>query len=288
MKRTNRSPHLTILVRNVSVALMFVALAMALSEAIIRVTRAAGFVALAEAENGSIAGAAAVQTGTNAAGASGGSAVKFGAATGGGCIAPAGAQLQDQSSDDYPIPPWPHTLGSRAVVYFQTSGLPAEYAGYINDGLNTWNQSPCIDARAVSTCPTNSNCVKTTVSNNGSGGVDGEYSERTNGAETIMLSGTLTFYANVLAGESVAQRRVTTIHEMGHAVSLSHRNNRNAIMYGSSGANVSLNPDSVDLNNLLVIYGKAGDATVNNAVGGQGDLLDQFTLEPGTVTRTFR
>lgn len=286
MSRLHRHPHL-LLVRNISVALMFVAAAMALADVYINVSKAAASIVLAEAETGTVAGAATTVAGTNATGASGGSAVKFGASNSSSCIAPAGAKLQDQSSDDYPIPPWPHKLGSKAVVYFQTSGLPAEYAGYINDGLTTWNQSECLDTRAVETCPSNSNCVVTKVSTASSGSVDGEYSERTNSAETIMLSGTLTFYKSALDGESVAQRRVTTIHEMGHAVSLSHRNNRNAIMYGSSGPNVSLNPDSVDLSNLLYIYGRAGDATANNSVNGTNNTLEFFN-DSNTVTRTFR
>jgi len=254
-------------IRNLSVALMFVALAMSATEIIVSVSQAATVHVLSEAENGTQAGLASLQSGAAATGASGSSAVKFGGGSTSQCIAPPGAQLQDQAPNATQLPPWKHVLGEKAVIYFENKDLTPEYAAYLTDGEKSWEQSPCIDIRIVASCPVDVNCVKGIMSADAPGTTRAEFSGGVNQAETIMLEGDITFYTGNLNQESVAQRRMTTVHEMGHAVSMSHRASTKAIMYSSSNAANSLNPDAVDLNNLLVKYGTAGEATQNTATG---------------------
>lgn len=223
-------------------------------------TGAATFAAHLEAESGTVAGAAATKT--NIPQASGGSAVSFGGGgKTGGCIAPAGLKVTDLDPDEggvQQLPPWRHTLGDAAVIYFQTSGLPAEYAGYIADGAAVWNASPCIDIKVVTQCPAVSNCVEARVSNESNTDYDGLFESRGN---SYLISGTITMVKPKLDKDPVAYRRLVVAHEMGHAVSLEHRATKTDIMYYASDESAPLVADKTNLNNLLAIYGVKSAAT---------------------------
>jgi hypothetical protein len=172
---------------------------------------------------------------------------------------PAGQKLQDQDTSDSPETPWKRT-GPEVVVYFETGKVSAEHAGYIEKGAAAWSVSPCIDARAVATCPANVNCVTSVDKNAGGGDTDGEFSGKESGGWRV--GGVLTLYTDVMNSMDNANgRQVTTTHEMGHAIGLIHRigagTNKCApeLMMACTSDDSSPTPDDIDYQNLLVIYG---------------------------------
>jgi hypothetical protein len=231
-------------------------------------SQAATYQASKELEQGTIAGNASKVDAS--AGASGNSAVSFGGGKTGSCTAPAGLKVTDidtahGGNPDDPIPAWRHTLGSAAVIYFQTSGLPAEYAGYLADAASVWSASPCIDARAVTQCPASSNCVRGLMGDNGGDSYDGVYDWQSTGG--YMSSGTITLVQDVLDQEPAAYRRLVVVHEMGHAVSLDHRLTKSDIMFWSSDESAPLKADATNLNNILAVYGVKSGATTTPPSG---------------------
>jgi len=251
--------------RSVQYFFIFVALfAVAIPSAhyYLRRTGAAAHTMSVEAENGQPAGNASTQT---AQAASGGQAVRFsGGSNTGSCIAPAGLKPTDLDASHGgtdQIPAWRHTLGARATIYFDTSALNSEYSGYIQDGANVWNASPCLDVRVVSSCPASSNCVKALVDTSSGADYDGVFEGNGNRAYTYLTDGTITMVTSILDGEPVKYRRMVVTHEMGHAVSLGHRLTVNDIMYWASEEDVPLKADATALNNILAIYGAKSDAT---------------------------
>jgi hypothetical protein len=247
-------------VRYISLAFIIMGVAMAANKVYEKQSHADTFSASVEAENGSVKPPAKI---INNSSASASSAVTFGAVAlpkTGNCKAPSGLKVTDidTANDTGPIPPWKHKLGDAAVVYFATNGMPAEYAGYVQAAATIWSASPCVDARAIGTCPTNSNCVICKMETNSSN-YDGQYSEQKSGG--VMTGGTLVVDGAYLNGSSVAARRLVVVHELGHAASLNHRKKVDDIMYWDAGETVSLVPDAVDLNNILAIYGVKSNAT---------------------------
>ena len=112
-------------------------------------------------------------------------------------------------------------------------------------GVAAWNKSACLEAKLVEVCQPGTNCVTVSVD---AGDEDGNFNANEAGGFTtgghIDLSGTLT------GGE----RTNVTIHEMGHAVGLAHRLTERVLMNGDTYDDV-YDPDVVDFQNLLVIYG---------------------------------
>jgi len=239
------------------VLIALIAVMMAAGYFFIRGSYAATALVAGESEQGQLAGAATL---VNDANASNGQAVSFGSKR---CIAPSGLQVTDidTAHDGDPIPPWRHTLGSPATIYFQTSGLTDEYIGYINDGAHVWNASPCINAVVVNQCPASSNCVRGIISNETGLDYDGQFNGTGNSGYTYLTSGTITFVKPALDKEPVAYKRMVVTHEMGHAVSLLHRLKSTDVMYWASDETVALEADSVNLNNILAVYGVASAAT---------------------------
>ena len=85
----------------------------------------------------------------------------------GTCTAAPGAEQQDVDPDDSPETPWPHVRGERVVVHFATGGLPARYAGLVDQAAGIWAQSPCVEPVAVNVCPPESNCSTVVVRERG-------------------------------------------------------------------------------------------------------------------------
>jgi hypothetical protein len=153
--------------------------------------------------------------------------------------------LQDQDPDDHQVP-WRRNGAPKVVITFQTEGVPAEWVAELQKGVDAWNRSACLDTRLVQVCQPNTNCV--TVAVGDGDGADGNFNAVEMGGFTtgghIDLSDELTGGA----------RTNVTIHEMGHAVGLAHRLTERVLMNGDTYDDI-FDPDEVDFQNLLVLYG---------------------------------
>jgi predicted Zn-dependent protease len=64
-------------------------------------------------------------------------------------------------------------------------------------------------------------------------------------------------YTRELDKESDNGALVTIVHEIGHALGLTHRTNKNDVMNANTSDSTNVNPDNLDFANLLAIYGTA-------------------------------
>jgi hypothetical protein len=161
------------------------------------------------------------------------------------CVAPAGAALQDQDPDDHQVP-WKRNGPGKVVITFETKNVPADWVAEMQRGVAAWNKSACLDTKLVEACQPNTNCVTVTVGDVEES--DGNFDAVESGGFTtgghIDLSSTLTD----------GEKTNVTIHEMGHAVGLAHRLTENVLMNSDTYDDV-FEPDEIDFQNLLVIYG---------------------------------
>ena len=167
------------------------------------------------------------------------------ASTADACVAPEGAALQDQDPDDHQVP-WKRKGAGKVVINFETRNVSADWVAEMQKGVAAWNKSACLDTRLVEACQPNTNCVTVTVG-------DGEESD---GNFDAVESGGFTTAGHIdLSGRLTGGEKTNvTIHEMGHAVGLAHRLTENVLMNGDTYDDV-FDPDEVDFQNLLVIYG---------------------------------
>ena len=161
------------------------------------------------------------------------------------CVAPAGPALQDQDPDDHQVP-WKRNGPGKVVITFETKNVPADWVAEMQKGVAAWNKSACLDTKLVETCQPNTNCVTVTVG-------DGEESD---GNFDAVESGGFTTGGHIDLSSSLTggEKTNVTIHEMGHAVGLAHRLTERVLMNGATYDDV-FDPDEVDFQNLLVIYG---------------------------------
>lgn len=160
------------------------------------------------------------------------------------CIAPAGAALEDQDPDDHQVP-WKRNGDRKVVVTFETRNLPAEWVGEMQKGAAAWNRSACLETKLVEACVSNTNCVTVTVAD---GDEDGNFDAVE--SDGFTTGGHIDLLSTLTGGE----RTNVTVHEMGHAVGLAHRLTEGVLMNGDTYDDV-YDPDQVDFQNLLVIYG---------------------------------
>lgn len=170
----------------------------------------------------------------------------------------AGGQ-QDMDPEDSPEKPWPHADGVEVTVYFETTGLSVRYQKLVQDATSIWSASPCIEALAVEECKDGGNCVSVEerVSPNNRG-TDGEFRGQDRGSDRS--GGTITLYTKPLDRSSDNGALATIVHEMGHALGLVHRTNRDSVMNASTNDQTNPVPDAIDFTNLAVIYGSPAQA----------------------------
>ncbi len=170
------------------------------------------------------------------------------------CRADPDAELEDIDEEDSPESPWAHTVGRETVVYFETGELTQRYAGLVRKAAAAWSRSPCIDARAVDECPARSNCSTIALrKEEGDGETDGESKGRDRNG--VRQSNELIFYTGLLDKSSDNGALATVTHEMGHALGLVHRRDKDDLMNAYTDDDTDPVPDEVDFHNLLVIYG---------------------------------
>ena len=68
-------------------------------------------------------------------------------------------------------------------------------------------------------------------------------------------SNTITLYTALLDDASDNGALATIVHEMGHALGLVHRLDRDSVMNAETDDDTDPTPDAVDFANLAVIYG---------------------------------
>jgi hypothetical protein len=177
----------------------------------------------------------------------------------GACVAPAGAKLADQDPADDPEAPWPKPAGGKISVHFQNDGAAPRYWDDVAKAAAIWSASPCIEADVVSACPADSNCVHVTqaaVSPDGDD-TDGDFTgdDTGDGASASRRGGTLRVFTGLMDKESDNGALATIVHEMGHALGLVHRLKNDDVMNADTSDETNPDPDPVDFQNLLVIYG---------------------------------
>jgi len=172
----------------------------------------------------------------------------------GTCTAAPGAEQQDVDPDDSPEAPWPHVRGKRVVVHIAAGGLPARYAGLVDQAAGIWARSPCVEAVVVDACPPESNCTTVVARERGrDDDTDGESKGDDRGG--VRRSNTITLYTGLLDDASDNGALSTIVHEMGHALGLVHRNDPDSVMNAATNDSTDPAPDEIDFANLVVIYG---------------------------------
>lgn len=144
--------------------------------------------------------------------------------------------------------PWRRNGAPKVVITFETRNLGADWVAELQKGAAAWNRSACLDVRLVEACQAGTNCVTVSV---GDGEDDGNFDAVE--SDGFTTGGHIDLLATLTGGE----RTNVVIHEMGHAVGLAHRRTEGVLMNGDTYDNV-FDPDDVDFQNLLVLYGGQG------------------------------
>lgn len=244
MRRIKRTRY-----RRIGIAAGMLALAALTPQVYLGLSRAATYAASDQAENAQLSGNA---SRVNSTLAGSGVAVQFG---GQRCETSSNATLQDQEAAGSPIYSWTHPTGGKAVIYYDTSALNAEYTSYIGNAMTSWNSSACVDLRATTSCPAGSSCIPLTL------GSSSASSSSTLGTTSISYSGStitrgsIIFYTTPLSSLTSTQRQGTVTHEVGHSLGLKHRATRYKLLYNTNETQRLTVPDVIDFSNVLTLYG---------------------------------
>jgi hypothetical protein len=171
------------------------------------------------------------------------------------CVAPPGAVMQDVDPEDEPEVPFAKVAGQKITVFFQNSNASERYLNMVKTGAATWSQSPCIDAEVVDVCPEDSNCVTVRTKRRSEDDDDTDGELEGDDHHGVRRGGTLTIFTGLMDKESDNGALATIVHEMGHAFGLVHRNDEDDLMNADTDDDTNPVPDSIDFENLLVLYG---------------------------------
>lgn len=160
-----------------------------------------------------------------------------------------GGELEDQDMSDHQVP-WERNGADKVAIYFESGSVSQEYRGYLDQGAAAWNRSPCLDVHIVDTCPENANCV--TVSLTQGDDADGNFGSVED--QNFTVGGHIDLFYEELDKLGDGAKLNVTVHEMGHAVGLRHRETQNVLMNGDTYTDI-FDPDETDYYNLLVLYG---------------------------------
>jgi len=167
-----------------------------------------------------------------------------------GCTPPEdGDELRDQDMSDHQVP-WERKGADKVAIYLESGDVTDEYRSYLDEGAAAWNRSPCLDVRIVDACPEEGNCV--TVSLTPGDDADGNFDSIEDGSFTI--GGHIDLFHEELDKLGDGAKLNVTIHEMGHAVGLRHRETERVLMNGDTYTDI-FDPDETDFYNLRLLYG---------------------------------
>ncbi|MBL8159012.1 hypothetical protein JNJ66_00985 [Candidatus Saccharibacteria bacterium] len=179
------------------------------------------------------------------------------------CAAPAGAAMQDTEGDTYY---WEIT-GDRLDMVLSIKDLPEPWAGHIKKYAEVWSAGPCVKIKVIAeACGDTQPCLPVVIdnANPGIGGVDRDTEGRVFKRAQIALNET----AHAAAADADGERKITAGHAIGRALGLGLRTTPEILMssvrplVGGSTA-----PDSVDFENLKVLYG----SQVSGMAGGSSN-----------------
>lgn len=166
------------------------------------------------------------------------------------CVSPGdGYELMDQDERDHQVP-WKRNGAEKVPIYVESGDVTPEYREYLDQGAAVWNRSPCLDVNVVDRCPDGVNCV--TVSLTRGDDADGHFDAVERGDFTV--GGHIDLFYEELDRSGDGAKLNVTIHEMGHAVGLRHRETERVLMNGDTYTDI-FDPDETDYYNLLVLYG---------------------------------
>ena len=168
-------------------------------------------------------------------------------ASAGTCVAPAGAALQDQDPSDHQVP-WKRDGTAKVVITFETKNVTPDWVAEMQKGVAAWNRSPCLDIKLVETCQPNRNCVTVGVAPESI--IDGDGNFDAVESRGFTVGGHIDYSSSLTGGTKTN----VVIHEMGHAVGLAHRNTEDVLMNEDTYDDI-FDPDPIDYQNLLVLYG---------------------------------
>lgn len=160
-----------------------------------------------------------------------------------------GGGLRDQDMSDHQVP-WERNGADKVTIHLESGGVSEEYRSYLDQGAAAWNRSPCLNVRIVDACPDASNCV--TVSLTPGDDADGNFDSIEEGDFTV--GGHIDLFFEELDELGDGAKLNVTIHEIGHAVGLRHRETERVLMNGDTYSDI-FDPDETDFYNLLVLYG---------------------------------
>ncbi len=149
--------------------------------------------------------------------------------------------------------PWERHDADKVAVYFESQNVSAEYRDYLDQGAAAWNRSPCLDIHVVDECPAGANCV--TVGLTRGDDADGNFDAVEDRGFTV--GGHIDLFYEELDRLGSGAKLNVTIHEMGHAVGLRHRDTERVLMNGDTYTDI-FDPDDTDFHNLRVLYGSQG------------------------------
>jgi len=176
----------------------------------------------------------------------------------GSCQAAPGATLRDIDEDDDPEHAWAHVPGQKVTVYFQTRGLPPRYVTLVERAADIWSRGGCISAVGVDTCPAGANCT-TVVSRERSRDKNTDGESTGTDRSGVRVANKITYFTGLLDRSSDNGALATVVHEMGHALGLVHRLDKNDVMNADTNDRTDPVPDEIDFANLVVIYGGGGE-----------------------------
>jgi Matrixin len=149
-------------------------------------------------------------------------------------------------------PRWYRGTASQVTVYFERTRVSNANWEFVRSAGWRWSRSSRIRVVLVAKCPRREYCVKIT---------EGRYNTQWAGRTTLTYDpktntawwGTIKLNTRYLYNR--ATRRMTTCHEMGHALGLSHRHRGRSCMRASF-ATMYGKPDATDYKDLRRIYAR--------------------------------
>lgn len=165
------------------------------------------------------------------------------------CTPQPGKQLQDLDPNDKRTP-WKRENGQPVNIEFSREGVPEEWVIIMKRAVEAWyTKTQCIHFTLPNPCQPKfgkMQCIKVEIGDGG--GTDGKFEAIEEGGFTV--GGTIKISSNL----PDTQKTTVMIREFGRALGLSYRNTPGVVM-NKNTKQENVQPDNVDIQNLLILYG---------------------------------